>query len=570
MKKRIFRTLAIFSTISVAVVALVITALSVNVNMKQIERTLQETAQTMAESYPRWESIEECRFFLGSLTDNIRVTLIDPEGTVLYETEAEVSSMENHFDRPEIQQAFQNGSGEITRNSATLGAKTYYYAVRLSDGNVLRLAREYSSMYRIIFNSIVIIAVWIVVLIAISIIVSRRLTVWLIRPIVHLADHIGNFEDAEIYDELAPFIRHIREQSVEIDEQKSILQRERETLTLVTKNMKEGILMVSGDRNIVSLNPSAISMLSGSHTRAEDFVGRTFLLLNRTQTWYNCIDRALKGENAEDELRCRGSVYRLFASPIVHGDRVDGAVVIVLDVTQKRLAEQMRQEFSANVSHELKTPLTSISGYAEMIELGMVPSEDDQKEFARRIHKEALRLLALISDIIRLSRIEEGIPKEFQLIDLQPICEDTRESLAELAEERDHIQLILDCEQSFVMGDSSMITELLYNLTENAIKYNKPGGQVCITTRQQPEEAMIEVKDSGIGIPEESLQRVFERFYRVDKSRSKQTGGTGLGLSIVKHIVEYHNGRIELSSELGTGTTIRIWLPSPKHIPEKS
>ena len=570
MKKRIFRTLAIFSTISVAVVALVITALSVNVNMKQIERTLQETAQTMAESYPRWESIEECRFFLGSLTDNIRVTLIDPEGTVLYETEAEVSSMENHFDRPEIQQAFQNGSGEITRNSATLGAKTYYYAVRLSDGNVLRLAREYSSMYRIIFNSIVIIAVWIVVLIAISIIVSRRLTVWLIRPIVHLADHIGNFEDAEIYDELAPFIRHIREQSVEIDEQKSILQRERETLTLVTKNMKEGILMVSGDRNIVSLNPSAISMLSGSHTRAEDFVGRTFLLLNRTQTWYNCIDRALKGENAEDELRCRGSVYRLFASPIVHGDRVDGAVVIVLDVTQKRLAEQMRQEFSANVSHELKTPLTSISGYAEMIELGMVPSEDDQKEFARRIHKEALRLLALISDIIRLSRIEEGIPKEFQLIDLQPICEDTRESLAELAEERDHIQLILDCEQSFVVGDSSMITELLYNLTENAIKYNKPGGQVCITTRQQPEEAMIEVKDSGIGIPEESLQRVFERFYRVDKSRSKQTGGTGLGLSIVKHIVEYHNGRIELSSELGTGTTIRIWLPSPKHIPEKS
>lgn len=570
MKKRIFRTLAIFSTISVAVVALVITALSVNVNMKQIERTLQETAQTMAESYPRWESIEECRFFLGSLTDNIRVTLIDPEGTVLYETEAEVSSMENHFDRPEIQQAFQNGSGEITRNSATLGAKTYYYAVRLSDGNVLRLAREYSSMYRIIFNSIVIIAVWIVVLIAISIIVSRRLTVWLIRPIVHLADHIGNFEDAEIYDELAPFIRHIREQSVEIDEQKSILQRERETLTLVTKNMKEGILMVSGDRNIVSLNPSAISMLSGSHTRAEDFVGRTFLLLNRTQTWYNCIDRALKGENAEDELRCRGSVYRLFASPIVHGDRVDGAVVIVLDVTQKRLAEQMRQEFSANVSHELKTPLTSISGYAEMIELGMVPSEDDQKEFARRIHKEALRLLALISDIIRLSRIEEGIPKEFQLIDLQPICEDTRESLAELAEERDHIQLILDCEQSFVVGDSSMITELLYNLTENAIKYNKPGGRVCITTRQQPEEAMIEVKDSGIGIPEESLQRVFERFYRVDKSRSKQTGGTGLGLSIVKHIVEYHNGRIELSSELGTGTTIRIWLPSPKHIPEKS
>ena len=568
MKKRIFRTLAIFSTISVSIVALVITALSVHVNMRQVERTLQETTQSLAASYPRWDSMDDCRYFLDALSDNIRVTLIDSDGTVLYETEAEASSMENHFDRPEIQAAFHNGSGETTRNSTTLGTKTYYYAVKLSDGNVLRLAREYSSMYRIVFNSVIIIAIWIVILIAISIIVSRRLTIWLIRPIVHLADHIGNFEDAEIYDELAPFIRHIREQSNEIDEQKNTLQKERETLNLVTKNMKEGILMISGDRNIVSLNPSAIFMMSGSHGTENEYVGRTFLLLNRTQTWYNCIDRALKGENAEDELRCRGSVYRLFASPIIHGERVDGAVVIVLDVTQERLAEQMRQEFSANVSHELKTPLTSISGYAEMIELGMVQSADDQKEFARRIHKEALRLLALISDIIRLSRIEEGLPKEFQLISVPRICEDTRESLAELAEERSHITLTLDCEPSFVMGDPGMITELLYNLTENAIKYNKPGGQVWITARQQEGEAMIEVRDTGIGIPEESCQRVFERFYRVDKSRSKQTGGTGLGLSIVKHVVEYHEGRIELSSELGTGTTIRVWLPSPKHIPE--
>lgn len=568
MKKRIFRTFTLFSILSVAIVALIITAFSVHFSMWQMERDLQETTQSIVDSYTQWDGIEECRIFLESLSDNIRATLIDSNGTVLYETNAAANQMENHLDRPEIQAAMQDGVGEASRQSTTLNASTYYYAMQLNDGNVLRLARKYSSMYRIIFNSIVVIVLWIILLIVISIIVSRRLTIWLIRPVVHLADHIGNLQDADVYDELAPFIQHIREQNEEIDEQKSSLQRERETLNVVTRNMKEGILMISGDRNIVSVNPSAITMLSGQHTREEDFIGRTFLLLNRTKTWYDCVDRALKGENAEDELRYQGAVYRLFASPILHNGRIDGSVVIVLDVTQERLAEQVRQEFSANVSHELKTPLTSISGYAEMMELGMVPKLEDQQEFARRIHKEALRLIALINDIIRLSRIEEGVPKKFQPISLRQICEDTCESLLPLAEEREHVQLSVTGDDCFVMGDAGMLTELLYNLSENAIKYNRPNGHVWITIKKQNGEALLTVRDDGIGIPEESRQRVFERFYRVDKSRSKQTGGTGLGLSIVKHIVEYHDGRIELESELGAGTTIRVWLPLPKHAPD--
>ncbi|MDO5548492.1 MAG: ATP-binding protein [Eubacteriales bacterium] len=567
MKKRIFRTLTLFSVLSVTVVALIITAFSVYSNMWQMERNLQETVQSIADSYTQWDGMEECRIFLDTLSDNIRATLIDADGTVLYETDAEANEMENHLDRPEIQAAIQDGRGEASRKSTTLNARTYYYAVRLDDGNVLRLAREYSNMYRIVFNSVIIILLWITLLIAVSVIASRRLTIWLIRPIVHLADHIGNLEDADVYDELEPFIRHIREQNEAIDEQKSILQRERETLNIVTRNMREGVLLISDDRNIISVNPSAIIMLSGQHARAEDYIGRTFLLLNRTKTWYECVDRALKGENAEDELRYQGAVYRLFASPILRNGRIDGSVVIVLDVTQKRLAEQMRREFSANVSHELKTPLTSISGYAEMMELGMVQKPEDQQEFARRIHKEALRLIALINDIIRLSRIEEGMPKKFQPVSLRQLCEETRESLLPLAE-REQIALHITGDDCLVMGDPGMLTELLYNLSENAIKYNRPNGHVWITMKKQGSEAMLAVRDDGIGIPEESWQRVFERFYRVDKSRSKQTGGTGLGLSIVKHIVEYHDGRIALESELGSGTTIRVWLPLPKHAPQ--
>jgi two-component system phosphate regulon sensor histidine kinase PhoR len=567
MKKRIFHTLTLLSVLSVIIVALIITAFSVHSNMQQMEYNIQETAQSIAESYTQWNGMEESQIFLDSLSDDIRATVIDADGNVLYETSAEVNQMGNHLDRPEIQTAIQNGTGEASRKSETLNKNTYYYAVQLSDNNILRLAREYSNMYRIVFNSIIILLLCTIVLIAISIFASQRLTIWLLRPVVDLADHISNLEDADVYDELAPFIQHIREQNDELDEQKSILKRERATLDLITRNMKEGMLLISVDRNIISLNPSAISMLSGQYSREEDFIGRAFVILNGTKTWYDCVDRALQGENTEEELRYQGSVYRLFASPIRHSGRIDGAVVIVLDITQERLAEQVRQEFSANVSHELKTPLTSISGYAEMMELGMVQTSEDQQEFAHRIHKEATRLIALINDIIRLSHIEEGMPKAFQSISLRQICEDTRESLLPLAEEREHIQLLMEGEDCSVMGDPGMMTEVVYNLMENAIKYNRPNGHVWITTKKKNGEAMIEVRDDGIGIPEDSVQRVFERFYRVDKSRSKETGGTGLGLSIVKHIVEYHDGRIELHSELGIGTTIRIWLPLPKYEP---
>lgn len=561
MKKRIFRTLYLMSFLGVLLAGVTTMYFSVRFNMNQIEQDLQEMAQTAADSYDKVQSVDGIEFMLDSLPGTIRATIIDKDGTVLYESYANASQMENHLDRPEIQNAMNKGSGEASRKSTTLDVSTYYYAIKLTDGSVLRLAREYSSMYRVILPSTLTLILIVIVLMAAAILFSRRLTVWLIRPVVHLADHIGNLEDAEVYDELEPFIQHIREQSYEINAKEDILKKEQEIMNLVSRNMREGMVLISGDKNIESINSSAIEMLYNSGAQEEFFIGRSIALLNRTETWLTCIKTALNGENAQSEMNNKGRVYNLFASPIVHEGAPDGAVVIILDVTQQRLAEKVRQEFSANVSHELKTPLTSISGYAEMMELDMVRGKDDRIEFARRIHKEALRLIALINDIIRLSRIEDGAPQEFTPVSLPDLCREAVESLQPVAQSAE-VTIEVSGVPGVVSGEESMLTEVVYNLCENAIKYNKKGGHVWISNGEQGDEKYIEVRDDGIGIPEESITRVCERFYRVDKSRSKQTGGTGLGLSIVKHIVEYHNGRIEIRSELGFGTSIRIYLPS--------
>ncbi len=562
MRKRIFHTLCALSFLGVAVAAMITIFVSTQFNMTQMETNVQETAQMIAQSEKALGSQKDMMHMMDALPDNIRATLIEQDGTVLYESMVSAENMENHLNRPEIQDAIANGSGEASRKSTTLGTKTYYYSIRLNNGNILRLAREYTNMYGAIGSSVLLILLWSGILAAVAVLMAKRLTVWLIRPVVYLADHMSHWEDSEVYEELKPFIRHIREQDDEIDEQKTLLDREREALNVLTRNMKEGVLSVAGDRNIASVNPCVLSMLVGENAKEEEFIGHTFLMLNRSAVWFDCVNQALAGENKEAELNHMGSVYRLFASPIIHAGKVDGAVVIVLDVTQERLAEKVRQEFSANVSHELKTPLTSISGYAEMMELDMVHGKDDQIEFARRIHKEALRLIALINDIIRLSRIEEGAPKAFHLLEVKELCRNAVESLEPVAEKAE-VTLSVEGDTCHIMGEESMLTELVYNLCENAVKYNRAGGHVWIRTRSEGEKALIEVQDDGIGIPEDSVQRVFERFYRVDKSRSKQTGGTGLGLSIVKHIVEYHNGRVELKSELGVGTTIRVWLPRP-------
>lgn len=562
MKKRIYWVLLLLSAVGVLCASVLTLAVTSQHSMRQAEEYVSDLAESVSQSY---DYVDEASYekILQGLPKVVRVTFITADGTVLYDSDAEASKMENHLDRPEIQKAIQAGYGEDIRDSSTTDSSTYYYALRLSDGNVLRLAQQYSSIRSMVLASIPGIGVVMIILFGMALLLSRWLAQWMMKPVeraVHALDQAG--VNTESYAELKPFFSHIQAQDQEIHTQKEILEQEREILGIITNNMREGLLLISKDKNVVSVNPSAIHMLAGRVAEPSEFIGKNYLIVNRTQELHDCVTTALSGESLNDDFTMHGRVYHIYASPMLRLGEVDGAVVIVLDETQQRMAERSRQEFSANVSHELKTPLTSISGYAEMMENGMVASMDDIRKFSGSIHKEALRLIALIEDIIRLSRIEEEAkePQSLEPVELDDLCEAVLESLEPVAKKAE-VSLHLETCPAVLLGEDGMLSELVYNLCENAIKYNHPDGNVWLRLSQDDKEIEICVKDDGIGIPEESRLRVFERFYRVDKSHSKQIGGTGLGLSIVKHVVEYHHGRVELDSALGVGTEIRVFLP---------
>jgi len=562
MKKRIYWVLLLLSAVGVLCASVLTLAVTSQHSMRQAEQYVSDLAKSVSQSY---DYVDEASYeqILQGLPKVVRVTFITSDGTVLYDSDAEASKMENHLDRPEIQQAIQTGSGEDIRDSSTTESSTYYYALRLSDGNVLRLAQQYSSIRSMVLSSIPGIGVVMIILFGMALLLSRWLAQWMMKPVeraVHALDQAG--VNTESYAELKPFFSHIQAQDQEIHTQKEILEQEREILGIITNNMREGLLLISKDKNVVSVNPSAIHMLAGRVAEPSEFIGKNYLIVNRTQELHDCVTTALSGGSLNDDFTMHGRVYHIYASPMLRLGEVDGAVVIVLDETQQRMAERSRQEFSANVSHELKTPLTSISGYAEMMENGMVASMEDIRKFSGSIHKEALRLIALIEDIIRLSRIEEEAkePQSLEPVELDDLCEAVLESLEPVAKKAE-VSLHLETCPAVLLGEDGMLSELVYNLCENAIKYNHPNGNVWLYLSQDDKGIEIRVKDDGIGIPEESRLRVFERFYRVDKSHSKQIGGTGLGLSIVKHVVEYHHGRVELDSALGVGTEIRVFLP---------
>ncbi|MDY4444614.1 MAG: ATP-binding protein [Butyricicoccus sp.] len=562
MKRRIYWVMLLLSAVGVVCASILTLGVTASQSMKEAEKSVCQLTDSISTSY-NYMTLEEYKDVLTHLVDNTRATLITEDGTVLFDSNASAAQMENHLDRPEIQDALKTGTGEDARKSSTTQIQTYYYAVRLSDNCVLRLARQYSSLHSMVLSSIPGIIVVMVVLFGLAFLLSRRLTMWMMRPVeqaVRALDQAGM--NSEPYAELKPFFSHIREQDQQIHDQEEILRQERETLGIIANNMREGLLLISKSGDVISINPSAIRMLTGREAGPVEFVGRNYLIVNRTQEMHACVKTALAGESEDAEFSMYGRVYHVYASPMVRLAEVQGAVVIVLDETQQRMAERSRQEFSANVSHELKTPLTSISGYAEMMENGMVASMEDIRTFSGSIHKEALRLIALIEDIIRLSRIEEE-PRQENLLEpvkMDDLCGAVLESLEPVAQKAG-VTMKLEGNVPAVLGEDSMLSEMVYNLCENAIKYNRPGGSVWVRLEEQAEEICLTVKDNGIGIPEDSQLRVFERFYRVDKSRSKQIGGTGLGLSIVKHVVEFHQGRVELESALGAGTEIRVFLP---------
>ena len=485
-----------------------------------------------------------------------RLTWIDAQGNVLYDTKADGSSMENHADREEFQQAIKNGFGESSRYSSTLMEKTLYRAQRLADGSVLRISVSRATSGVLVLGMLQPILLVLIVALVLSALLSKRIARWVVAPLENL--DLEHPLENDTYEELAPLLGRINQQRRQIDLQLAKLQRGNDEFTQVTGSMKEGLILLNERSQVLSINPMAQRLFETD----KRWVGEDFLTVERSPEVSAAIQTALQSGYCELQLARGEHIYQLDISVISSGGAVIGAVILVFDVTENARAEQSRREFTANVSHELKTPLQSIMGSAELIENGLVAAQD-MPRFVGHIRTEAARLVSLIEDIIRLSQLDAGGELPFEVCDLAEIARETTDSLADAAEQR-KIRLTFSGEPLGLCSVKRLLAEICYNLCDNAIKYNREGGQVMVSVSRVGEEAVLAVKDTGIGIPPEHQSRIFERFYRVDKSHSKASGGTGLGLSIVKHAVAYHHGTIALKSEVGKGTEIAVRFPQEK------
>jgi len=478
--------------------------------------------------------------------DRFRVTWIDTDGTVLFDSRVDESTMENHADREEIREAFASGSGSAVRNSSTLTEQTYYEARCLTDGTVLRISANQASAWALMMDllwPIILIAVLAIVL---SALLARRMAKNIVEPLNKLDLEHPLFNNT--YEELSPLLRRINQQHLQIDAQMRKLQRKTDEFIQITSHMQEGLVVLDKETHIRSINAAALKIFGAEVS----CVGSSFFQVNRSNALRQVLNDALDHRHGSTVQELDGRAYRFDMSSIQSEGKLLGAVILAVDVTESQNAEQMRREFSANVSHELKTPLQGIIGSAELLESGMVKAEDTPR-FVGHIRKEASRLVNLIEDIIRLSQLDEGVEMPSEQVDILQLSQDVREILEPSAAEK-HVEIHVTGNGFTVQGVRGMLQEIIYNLCDNAIKYNVPGGSVTI----HAENNRLVVSDTGIGIPAEHKDRIFERFYRVDKSHSKASGGTGLGLSIVKHAAAYHSAEISLESAPGKGTTITI------------
>ena len=487
-------------------------------------------------------------------SDHYRLTWIDTDGTVLYDTETGNEKLENHKDRAEVKTAFEKGIGESTRYSATLMEKTRYYAKRLEDGTVLRISAKYATTGLLVLGMLQTIIFIIIGALILSGVLASRLSKRIVEPLNNL--DLERPLENETYEEISPLLNRINRQSSEISKQLRRLEEKTDEFNQITESMKEGLVLLDNKGIVLSINPAARNIF-GSDTQGA--VGHDFLRLDRSRTLSAAIEKTFEEGHSEIRIERMGREYQLDISRIESAGKVLGAVMLAFDITEQEYAERNRREFTANVSHELKTPLQGIIGSADLIETGMVKPED-MPRFIGHIRKEATRLVALIEDIIRLSQLDEGNELPCEEFDLMDIAEEVEQNLESAAGAR-AITLSLSGRNAIMYGVSRLMYEIVYNLCDNAIKYNLPGGKVEIMVDRKDEEAVLCVKDNGIGIAPEHQDRVFERFYRVDKSHSKSSGGTGLGLSIVKHAVQYHHGKLELKSEIGKGTEIIVHFP---------
>ena len=489
--------------------------------------------------------------YLSAVQSGERITWIAADGSVLYDNMADSSTMENHLQRPEVAEAFETGSGRSDRYSSTILEKNNYYALLLKDGTVLRVAGKQTSLAAMALM-LVQPSLWIVVLVLVLCgLLAMRLARQIVRPIN--AINPDNPNATPTYPELQPLITRLQEQNRTIRTQLSELSTRQREFDAITENMREGFLIVDNKCSILSSNRSALRLLGIDDAQKPENLHQAVC----SGKLLDLVDNALAGTRGDEEITVGGGTWQLFANPVITAGHVTGAIIIFMDVTEREQREALRREFSANVSHELKTPLTSITGFAELMKEGMVPKEKMQ-EFSGDIYRESRRLIDLVDDIIQLSRLDEGTANFSKSpVDLYTLSGQVIESLRPVAQKQD-ITLTLSGQHAVIEGVEQLLQEMIYNLCDNAIKYNISGGSVTVSVWQNGQTVTLSVVDTGIGIPYADQSRVFERFYRVDKSHSKEVGGTGLGLAIVRHAAQYHGARLELKSQPGKGTTITV------------
>lgn len=550
MKKNIFRSICIASiAVLLASLIIIMGVLYSYFSNAQHEQLKAQTA--LAAQAVEHEGIS---YFDGLPLNNMRVTWIAADGNVLYDSESNADSMDNHSDRTEIKQAVNNGYGESSRYSSTLMRRQLYSAERLEDHTVIRLSSSHLTIPSLILMMIQPILAVTVIALVLALILASRLSKKIVQPLNDL--DLDEPKKNKEYEELQPLLDRIDYQQKQLKSQSSELRRKREEFTAATANLNEGLILLNESGLILSINKTAMERLSIS----DYCIGKDILLFNHSLAFQELLRKAKNGEHSDMMLQLSGMDYQVNASSIITDDTVTGIAILIFDVTEKAKAEKMRREFTANVSHELKTPLHSISGYAELLKNNMVKTEDTA-HFYDRIYSEAQRMIALVDDIIGLSRLDEGTAdQKRETVDLFELAKDTVRILQPSAADKG-ISLTLTGDASPMTGIPSLLNGILYNLTDNAIKYNRESGSVSLKIENNSEEILLTVSDTGIGIPKEDKERIFERFYRVDKSHSKEVGGTGLGLSIVKHAVKAHQAKIELSSVLDGGTTITVTFP---------
>lgn len=555
MTKKIFKSTVLVSAMVLILGSAFVMGVLYQYFGKQLNGELEKEA-----SYLAYGVEQNGEAYLEHLKQkDARITYIDASGTVLYDSQADVSSMENHSDRKEFEEAIENGSGYAERMSKTLSEKTVYYALKLADGTVLRVAGTQSSALTLMLQLVPSILGIAVVMLVLAGIMAARISAKIVKPINAL--DLDHPEENQIYEEVGPLLSRIHKQNRQIQSQLESARRNQEEFQIITENMQEGLLVIDAYTMILSGNSSVWRMFQVREPKT----GESVYSLDRNEDFRRVIEEVLQGQHGSAMLQLDGEYVQLIANPVSRDSKVVGAVLLLVNETEKVERESLRREFSANVSHELKTPLTSISGFAEIIQDGLVQEEDIRK-FAGRIYREAQRLIQLVEDTIKISQLDEGEnPYEWEKVDAYTVVKNVCGNLKEIAAKK-NVHLFIDGETLIFCTVRPILEEVIYNLCDNGIKYNREDGTVSIHLREFEDSVEIRVKDNGIGIPREDCSRVFERFYRVDKSHSKAIGGTGLGLSIVKHGVTFLGGTIKMFSEEGKGTEITLTFPKERKI----